>query len=189
MDARTALFVGGGIVGLVALIVVERRVAEPLLDLALFRIRSFTLMVVTGAGNVAALATIFLVTTVLQDVRGMSPTQAGLAFLSFSVPSAAGNHLTKYFGRFEAGAVMSGALALGGLGTALMGLTNGRGLVFAASALSGLGLGVAWAYANAVSQAVVPPNDAGVASGLVLTVLVSLGGVGVAVASSVIESR
>jgi EmrB/QacA subfamily drug resistance transporter len=190
VDARTALFVGGGIVGFVALIAVERRVAEPLLDLALFRIRAFTLMVATGAtGNFAALATIFLVTTLLQDVRGMSPTQAGLAFLSFSVPFAAGNQLTKYLGRFEAWAVMSAVLAVAGLGTALMGLTGGRGLFFAASVLSGLGLGAAWAYANAVSQAVVPPTEAGVASGIVLTVLVSLGGVGVAVASSVIEPR
>jgi EmrB/QacA subfamily drug resistance transporter len=190
VDARTVLFVGGGIVGLVALIVVERRVTEPLLDLALFRIRTFSLMVVTGAaGNFAALATIFLVTTLLQDVRGLSPTEAGLAFLSFSVPFAVGNQLTKYVGGLAPWAVMSGALAVAGLGTALMGVTGGRGPFFAASVLSGLGLGVAWAYANAVSQAVVPPAEAGVASGLVLTVLVSVGGVGVAVASSVIESR
>ena len=80
-------------------------------------------------------------------------------------------------------------LAVAGLGTASMGLTGGRGLFFAASVLSGLGLGVAWAYANAVSQAVVPPGKAGVSSGVLLTVLVSLGGVGVAVASSVTESR
>jgi hypothetical protein len=123
------------------------------------------------------------------DVRGLSPTQAGLSFLSFSVPFAVGDQLTKYVGGLAAWAVMSGALAVAGLGTALMGVTGGRGPFFAASVLSGLGLGVAWAYANAVSQAVVPPAEAGVASGLVLTVLVSVGGVGVAVASCVIESR
>ncbi|MEZ5143402.1 MAG: MFS transporter [Acidimicrobiales bacterium] len=190
LSVPTALFVGAGLVGFVAVVVVERRVAEPLLDLALFRIRAFSLVVVTGAaGNAAALATIFLATTLLQNVRGLSPTEAGLAFLAFSVPYAAGNQLTSRLVRFGPSTVMAAALAGAGAGTALMGLTDVGGVFYVVAALSGFGLGVAWAYANAVGQAVVPPAEAGVASGVMLTVLVGLGGVAVAVASSVIEPR
>lgn len=172
--------------GFVAVVVVERRVAEPLLDLALFRIRAFSLVVVTGAaGNAAALATIFLATTLLQTVRGLRLTEAGLAFLAFSVPHAAGNQFTSRLVRFGPATVMAAALAGAGTSTALMGLTDLVGIFFGVAALSGFGLGVAWAFANAVGQAVVPPAEAGV----VLTVLVGLGGVAVAVASSVIETR
>lgn len=190
VSGRTALAIVPALLGLVALVLVERRVAEPLLDLALFRIRAFSLMVVTGAaGNFVALATIFLATTLLQEVRALEPTEAGLAFLTFSVPYAAGNQWTSRLERFAPPTVMAAALGAAGVGTALMGITDAGAPFFVVAALSGLGLGVAWAYANAVSQSVVPVEQAGAASGVVLTVLVALGGVAVAVASSVVEPR
>jgi hypothetical protein len=56
-------------------------------------------------------------------------------------------------------------------------------------ALAGFGLGLGWAYTSVATQAAVPPDKAGAASGVVLTVLVGLGGMAVAVAASVIETR
>ncbi len=53
---------------------------------------------------------------------------------------------------------------------------------------SGLGFGLSWAFTSVSTQAVVPPQKAGEASGVVLTVVVTLGGVAIAMASSIIES-
>jgi hypothetical protein len=60
-------------------------------------------------------------------------------------------------------------------------------IVFAG--FSGLGLGIAWAYTNVVTQSLVPPQEAGAASGTVLTSLVSVGGVALAIAVSIYRSH
>ncbi|MEZ5117755.1 MAG: MFS transporter [Candidatus Nanopelagicales bacterium] len=184
------VFVAAGILGFVVVVLVELRVRVPLLDLALFRIREFTVMVLAGAAaNMTALATIFASMTFLQSVRDQSALVAGLAFLSFSIPYAAGNQLSGRLERFPSWAVMAVVLVIGGAGTVVMGLVDSLPLFFVAAAFSGLGLGVGWAYSSIVTQAVVPPGEAGLASGMVLTVLIGLGGVAIAVASTVIESR
>lgn len=56
-----------------------------------------------------------------------------------------------------------------------------------ASAVAGCGLGMAFALASVVTQAVVPAEQAGEAAGIVLTVVVGLGAVAVAAASSFAE--
>jgi MFS family permease len=70
----------------VAFFIYERRVAQPVLDMALFKIRSFT------AGNVASMlnaltlsALVFELTLYLQLVRGFSAFQAGIALVPMDV--------------------------------------------------------------------------------------------------------
>ena len=88
-------------------------------------------------------------------------------------------------GRFRSWAVMTVSLVVGGLGTVAMGLlTSSVPLFMSASLFAGLGLGMAWAYTNVVTQSIVPPEKAGAASGLVLTILIGMGGVAVAGAAS-----
>lgn len=187
---RTIALISAGVVGFIAVVLVELNVRRPLLDLALFRIREFSVMVMAGAaGNMAALAVIFTSMIYLQGVLMEGALQAAVAFLSFSVPYAIGNQLSGGMSRFPSWLVMSVALIVGGGGTVLMGLATPMWLFLLGAALSGLGLGVAWAYASVVTQDVVPRQQAGMASGLVLTILVGLGGVAVAVASSVIEAH
>ena len=53
-------------------------------------------------------------------------------------------------------------------------------------ALAGLGFGLGWTFANVATQDVVDPDRAGEASGVILTVLVSAGGFGLAIAATVI---
>jgi EmrB/QacA subfamily drug resistance transporter len=183
-------FIAAGLIGLLVLIVVELRVRSPLLDLQLFRIREFTVTVLAGmADNMAALAVIFASMTYLQGVLGQSALVAATAFLAFSVPYALGNELSGGLAKFRSWAVMALALLLGGVGTFLMGLFDSMPLFLLAAAMSGLGLGVAWAFTSVVTQAVVPPRQAGLASGVVLTILIGMGGVAVALASSVIEAN
>src|SRR5258707_15420172 len=53
--------------------------------------------------------------------------------------------------------------------------------------VTGVGLGLGWALANVATQAVVPPEFIGAASGITLTCLVMLGAVAVAIAAAMVE--
>jgi MFS family permease len=53
--------------------------------------------------------------------------------------------------------------------------------------VTGVGLGLGWALANVATQAVVPAQFVGAASGVTLTSLVMLGAVGVAIGAAVLE--
>ena len=53
--------------------------------------------------------------------------------------------------------------------------------------ITGVGLGLGWALANVATQAAVPPELAGAASGVTLTSLVMLGAVSVAIAATALE--
>ena len=53
--------------------------------------------------------------------------------------------------------------------------------------VTGVGLGLAWALTQVATQAVVPAEYAGAASGITLTSFVMLGAVGVAIAAAMCE--
>ncbi len=180
-----------GLMGFGLLVVVERRVRFPLLDLDLFGIRSFSVMIVAGViGNVAMTVTIFVAMVFLQDVEHFSPMQAGLAFVVFSGGVTLAAQISGRLERFAPWAVMDVALLVGGLGVIGMGLGLGSMPVFLLCSLAaGAGTGLCWSFASVVTQAVAPAQKAGGASGVVLTALIGSGGVGVAAASSFIELR
>jgi EmrB/QacA subfamily drug resistance transporter len=191
LSPLTAGFILVGILGFVAFGLVERHVQSPLVDHQLFRNREFTVMILAGAvGNVAATAIIFVAVIYLQTVEGLSPIVSGLALLAFSGGVTLAAQLSGRLERFKSWAVMDLAMLLGGLGAIGMGLnTSNMALFLVFSLPAGAGLGLCWSYASVVTQAVVPAEKAGAASGVVLTVLIGLGGVGIAIASSIIVTR
>jgi hypothetical protein len=102
--------------------------------------------------------TIYLSTLNLQQVRGLDPLMAGLAFLGPSAASLA-------------------ALALaGGWVVSVIALTA-----------CGFTMGLVYAFTTVATQAVVRPERAGEAAGVALTSLVTLAGVGVAVSGTMLE--
>src|SRR5262249_59786235 len=75
-------------IALAAFIVVERRRSDPMMDLTLFRDRTYSLAIVTIFTVMLAVYRILLLLTQLfQNVRGFSPTQAGLLLLPYSLTS------------------------------------------------------------------------------------------------------
>jgi len=167
----------------------EARTTYPILDLALFRIREFSLTVAGGSiGNMAIVTTIFLSMIWLQNVEGYTTLEAGVAFLAFSLAITIVDQFAGRLGRFPSWAVMASALLVGGVGTTGMGVVSDVPPFVAFSAVSGAGLGLAWAFSSVVTQDVVLPQQAGEASGTVLTVLIGLGGVAIAVASSLVTT-
>src|SRR5438046_2467031 len=80
-----ALFVLAG-AALAAFIRCEQRVADPMMDLALFRDRTYSLAIATIFSVLYSIYRMLLVTTqYLQNVRGYSPTATGLSRLPLPV--------------------------------------------------------------------------------------------------------
>jgi EmrB/QacA subfamily drug resistance transporter len=178
-----------GLVGLVVFVLVERRVRVPLMDLSLFKIREFDLMTFAGAiGNMGTASVIFTSMILLQSVDRLSPGEAGLAFLGFSLGVALASQISGRLERFPSWLVMAAALACGGTGAIAMGLVGHLATFVAVATICGLGFGLTWAFTSVSTQAVVPPEKAGEASGVVLTIVVAMGGIAIAIASTLIES-
>ncbi len=191
---------GDGLVSgalLVAFVVRQARLAEPLLPLRLFRSR-----VVTGANLVQGLlvvgmfGTFFLGSLYLQEVRGYGPLQIGLAFLPatlvmgvMSLRLAAG--VTQRFGE-QPTLVLSLLVLTGGL-LLMTRLPAGGGSyavdVAPAMVLTGLGAGLGFPALTGMAMSAATPADSGVASGLYNTTVQVGGAIGLAVLSTLATSR
>src|SRR5262249_11481442 len=73
---------------LAAFITWERRTPDPMMDLTLFRDRTYSLAIMTiFAVFFAVYGMLLLITQYLQNVRGFSPAEAGLLLLPYSLTS------------------------------------------------------------------------------------------------------
>ncbi|MEU6644607.1 MFS transporter [Saccharomonospora sp. NPDC046836] len=143
---------------------------DPLLDVRLFRSKPFTAGTVAAfTASLAMAGIMLLVAQWLQGVAGFTPILAGLALL----PMAVGSLATAPFAptlaiRFGARAILSGGLAVAGIG--LVGLFALRGLdtywqLIAPLVLVGAGTG-ALAIASAIIMGSTPQEKAGNAAAI-----------------------
>ena len=189
-SASTLGLIIGGVILLVLFVVVEARVRYPLLDLTLFRIRVFNVMISAGTvANAAYTLIIFASIVYLQQVRVLSPIEAGIVFLAMSIGASIAGQVSGRVERFPSWLVMVVAMVVGGLGTIGLSSAHEWWAYVPCFAVTGFGLGLAWAFTSVATQAVVPPAQAGEASGIVLTILVGVGGLAVAVGASIIETH
>ncbi|MGW5446492.1 DHA2 family efflux MFS transporter permease subunit [Streptomyces asiaticus] len=109
-----------GMVLLAAFVRVETRAAEPVLPLALFRSRTFTLCAVIGfIVGFAMFGSMTYLPTFLQIVQGVSPTTSGLHLLPLVlgtlVSSTVSGHLVSRTGRYKVFPVLGTAVTAVGL--------------------------------------------------------------------------
>jgi EmrB/QacA subfamily drug resistance transporter len=156
---------------LAAFVAIERRVAEPMLPLGLFRSRAFTGVQLAAFAVSASLFALFLYLTLyLQDYLHYSPLQAGLRYLPITIAS--------FVAAPVAGALLSRVharvlMALGLLGTGV-GLTLMSGLdassgwtaLLPGFIIAGLGVGLLNPVIADVALSVVPKERSGMASGI-----------------------
>jgi predicted MFS family arabinose efflux permease len=169
---------------------VELRRQAPMLDVRLFRSRSFTgIMLAALVLNGAAFANLVYVSLWLQSIGGLSPLQAGCVFiplsaLSFGVAGAGGRYLQTLPPRL----VLGGGLILIGAGGLLMAMV-GHGstwrVLVAGLAVLGAGVGMANPTLASAALAAVPRERSGMASGAVNTARQFGFAVGVAVLGTV----
>jgi EmrB/QacA subfamily drug resistance transporter len=189
LSAPTVIAFACSVAALVVFVVVENRVRWPLVDLSLVRNPRFTILVIAGTvANIAYGVTIFLSTMYLQQVRGLDPLMAGLAFLGPSAGAALGGVLA---GRLAASRppvlVMGVATVVAAMSLAALASSDDWVLYLPALSACGLTLGLVYAFTTVATQAVVRTERAGEAAGVTLTALVTLAGVGVAVSGTVLE--
>jgi EmrB/QacA subfamily drug resistance transporter len=184
MRSLGMLLLGALVLG--AFVLWQLRARPPLLALGLFRIREFSVMTLAGmVGNAAGVTTVFLATVYLQTMEGMSAMTAGFALLFFSGGVMIASQASGRLDRFASWGVMMVALAVGAAGLIVMGVSLDSTTAFLAGSLfAGLGGGLSWSFASVVTQSVVPREQAGAASGVVLTILIGVGGVVIAIAAT-----
>ena len=159
---------------LAAFVVVERRVAEPLVPLGVLRLRGLVGAALVASALTAATAPVgVLATLYLQNTLGYSPSFAGMAGLPFSLCVVAGAAIGgRIAGRVGGRAVMAGGLAVvaaSALVTSGITAEGGVPYVLAGATLSGLGLGCASVASTARGTSAVEEARRGLASGLMNT--------------------
>jgi DHA2 family multidrug resistance protein-like MFS transporter len=169
-----------GVVLLVAFVRRQARVADPVLDLSLFRSRSFT---VPQLGNALAFAVLYgiqlLTGQFLQAVFAMAPLEAGLWTIPGAVAYAIGGLLAPRLGaRLGTGRLLAAGLAVSALGFGLLALADvGTGLpaFVTGGVISALGLAPVYQATTEAAVTAVPTDRAGVA-GATLETITNLGG-------------
>jgi EmrB/QacA subfamily drug resistance transporter len=166
----------------------QRRDGSPLVPLALFRDRGFSVGMGISVMFFLGIASLGLVLTLfLQLGLGFTPLHAGLTFLPFSagvlVASAAAGRLAPRFGR---GVTMAGALIIAAAMAGVIATVHHYGTAVTtwdlvpALAGAGLGLGAVIAPLADIVLARVPKQDAGSASGVFNTALQVGNSIGIA---------
>jgi len=180
---------------LVAFVLVERRVAHPLLPLRVVLDRdrggSYLAIGISGAGMFGVF--LFL-TYYLQQTLGFSPIRTGLGFLPMSatIMVTATTATTKLVPRFGPRPLVTTGMALAAIALALFAQLE-IDSTYAAHVLPpllvlGVGLGLIFAPAMSTATLGVAPSDAGVASAMVNTSQQVGGSIGTAVLSTIFSS-
>jgi len=170
-------------------IVVEQRVRDPLIELSLFRNQAFVLITVGGTiANIVYTVTVLCTTIYLQEGRGLSPIAAGLVFLAPSVAVALSGPLAgRLAGWRPVPVLIPATMILGGISLLVTSAVEAWGAYVLLLGLTGLALGLGWTLPSIGSQTVVDTARAGEAAGVNLTVMVTIAGVAVALAGTLIE--
>jgi len=187
----TILTLLGAAALLVTFILTEKRTANPLVPLGVFRRRS-----VAAANGVAVMlgaalfSMFFFLSLYLQQVNGYSPLKTGVAFLPLALATLTGAlaapRLVIRVG-VRRQLIIGPVLAAAGLAW-LSQLSAGDGYfahAFGALVITGLGLGLTFVPMTIAATADVPVHQAGLASGLINTTRQIGGAVGLAVMATI----
>src|SRR5262249_7746605 len=154
-----------------AFVLIQRRSANPMLPLELFRNRAFTGIQLSAFAISASLFALFLYLTLyLQQFLGNSPLGAGLRYLpltivTFIIAGLSGVWVSRIVARAQLGV----GLALSGLGLLLMSGLSTTGswtALLPGFVLSGVGVGIVNTVVADVALSVVPKERSGMAAGI-----------------------
>jgi MFS family permease len=196
LSAETLGLLAAAAVLVVAFVLIESRVREPLIPLAVLKLRNIWASNVVGTLWAAAMfAWFFLSALYMQLVLGYTPNQVGLAFLPatvimglFSVGLSA--RLVMRFG-IKPPLVAGLGLAAAGLMLLARAPVDGDFVtdLLPCMILLGIGAGMAFNPVLLAAMSDVRPEQSGLASGIVNTAFMMGGALGLAVLVSLADSR
>jgi EmrB/QacA subfamily drug resistance transporter len=193
----SALIVGlllASALALIAFVVIERRTANPMLDLDLLRKPTFAGASIVAFALSASLFAMFLyIVLYIQNVLGLTPLQAGVRFLplslvSFFVAPVAG----RLSSRLPAKGLLGGGLVIVGIGLLLMnGVSDNSDwtTLLPGFLVAGAGVGIVNPNLAQAAIAVVQPRQSGMASGINSTFRQIGIATGIAALGAVFQSR
>lgn len=183
------LIVGGLAIGLIW-VRRQRRLADPMIDVSLFRIGSFrTALSVNFLAVFISVGYFLFLAQYLQLIVGLSPLQSGL----WSLPSAAGFIVGSQLGprivrRVQPATIIATGLGLSAVGLGLLtqvGVTDGLWIIVTSSVIISVGLGPVFGLTTELIVGTAPPEKAGAASGISETAAELGGALGIAILGSV----
>lgn len=171
-SSRTIIILFIGIVAGVGFLLIERANSDPMLPLALFRNRSFSVASFVGlALNLGFYGQFFVLTLYFQRYRGYGPLIAGLALapqaLGAVIGSPLGGRAAARFGPFVT--MLVGLLVGTAAFASLLTLTHNTpyGVIAPLIFAAGFGISLAMPAATAGAISAAPPTYAGIAGGVV----------------------
>ncbi len=190
-DPLVAAALAGAALLFAAFIVIEQRVARPMLDLSLFRYPRFVgVQLLAAAPAYAFVVLLILLPVRFVGIEGMSEVAAGRLMIALSAPllilPIAAGLLTRWF----APAAICGAglmIAAGGLFWLSQMPMGGNALALPMLVI-GIGISLPWGLMDALAVSVVPTERAGMATGIFSTTRVAGEGVALALVSAVLSA-
>ena len=186
---------GVAVVFLIAFVVVENRVAEPILPPRLFRIRNFTTaQILSFLVGAAMFGAVNFLPQYMQNVRGASATASGLLLLPMMFGMLAfmlgTGQITTKTGRYREFPIIGAAVMTAGLLLLLvLGVNTSTVLASALTVVLGIGMGFIMQNTNLITQNSVELRDMGAATGSVTLFRTIGGSLGVALLGSLYTSK
>jgi EmrB/QacA subfamily drug resistance transporter len=195
-SAHTLGWLGGALGLLAGFLVLEARIANPILPLALFRVRGLAAAAAVRAFVFTGMFAVFFFGALeMEQIRGLSPLETGVAFLPMTLTVAALSlgPVARMVGRFGPRPVLIAGISTLMAGLALFATLPSdvayAPLLLTAFVVMGLGGGSTFVPLLTIAMADVPPRDAGIASGI-MNVSMQLGAaLGLALLGALAEHR
>jgi EmrB/QacA subfamily drug resistance transporter len=195
-SAHTLGILGAAVALFVFFIVLESRLANPIMPLRILKLRTLTgTAAIRGLLITGMFSTFFIGALYFEHVLGYSPVKTGLAFLPQALFMAAlSTGITaKLVDRFGAKIVMYPGMAMAAVGLVLFGAAGQHASyfpqIFIAFLLLGAGAGLSFMPLLQIGMSEVPSEDAGLGSGVVNVSQQMAGAIGLAFLSTIAANR
>jgi MFS transporter, DHA2 family, multidrug resistance protein len=184
------LLIAAGVAVAFAFAVRQRRLADPMIDLRLFREPVFSAsLAVMMLGCFVAFGCFLFIAQYLQLVAALSPLHAALWLMPWALTFVVGSNLTPIIARrYSPMAVVAAGMAFSAIGYAVMtqvGVEGDVGLLIASNIISALGLAPVFTLTTDLIVGAAPPERAGAASAISETASELGGAIGIAILGSV----
>jgi MFS family permease len=196
VSAHTLGVIGVAVALFVFFMVLESRLANPIMPLRILKLRTLTgTAAIRGLLITGMFSTFFIGALYFEHVLGYSPVKTGVAFLPQAVVMAimSTGITAKLVNRFGAKPVMYPAMILAAIGLVLLASAGQHAnyfpQIFIAFVLLGVGAGASFMPLLQIGMSEVPKDDAGLGSGVVNVSQQMAGAIGLAVLSTIAANR